>query len=194
VDASLSGSFGIATATSNDSAKPVARKTFDVEIVPREKWAELDIIMSKITPMGSNNPIKITVHHTAEERDNAKVSDAEHMRDIDRYHQKERGWACIGYHFVISPNGTIFQGRPVKYQGAHVSKHNPLNVGVALMGNFETSKPSNAQVASLKRLIKGLQLYFNIPKQNLYGHRDLGDTLCPGKELYKIIQQIKNSY
>lgn len=166
---------------------------FELQYVPREKWAELDIILSKANSMGNVNPTKITVHHTAEERD-MDSSAAEHMCFLDRYHQKDRGWACIGYHFVISQEGTVFQGRPIKYQGAHVGGHNALNIGVALMGNFEKSAPTSAQVDSLKRLVNGLQVLFKIPKQNLYGHRELGKTLCPGKELFKIIQQIKNSY
>lgn len=192
VNTSLSSSFAISTNSNSASPNVQLNEIFDLKYVPREKWAELKIIKNKVNSIGGF-PTKITVHHTAEERD-MNASSADHMRVLDRYHQKDRGWACIGYHFVISQQGTIYEGRQIKYQGAHVSGNNSSNVGIALMGNFEQAKPTKAQVDSLKRLVNRLQRQFKIPKQNLYGHRDFGRTLCPGESLYTIIKQIRNSY
>ncbi len=70
------------------------------------------------------------------------------MREIQRWHL-ERGWATVGYHFVLSPSGRVFLGRPVDRLGAHVLGHNVGTVGIALMGNFELERPTPAALESL---------------------------------------------
>ena len=40
------------------------------------------------------------------------------VADIDRWH-RERGFFCIGYHFVIYRDGSIHVGRSVEEVGAH---------------------------------------------------------------------------
>ena len=91
------------------------------------------------------------------------------MRAIQRWHLA-RGWATIGYHFVVSPSGRIFRGRPVDRLGAHVLGHNAGTVGICLMGNFETERPTPAALRSLdttcRRLVPGGS---SVP---LLGHRD----------------------
>ncbi len=63
------------------------------------------------------------------------------MREIQRWHF-ERGWATVGYHFVVSPSGRIFHGRPVDRLGAHVLGHNLGTVGISLMGHFDLERPA----------------------------------------------------
>ena len=91
------------------------------------------------------------------------------MRAIQSWHLA-RGWATIGYHFVVSPSGRIFRGRPVDRLGAHVLGHNAGTVGICLMGNFETERPTPAALRSLehtcRRLVPGGA---GVP---LLGHRD----------------------
>ncbi len=105
------------------------------------------------------------------------------MREIQRWHL-ERGWATVGYHFVVSPSGRIFRGRPVHRLGAHVLGHNGGTVGIALMGNFELERPTPAALASLghtrRRLVPGGT------NARLLGHRDHRGhetSACPGRHL-----------
>lgn len=55
--------------------------------------------------------------------------------DIDRWH-KERGFDCIGYHYVIDLDGTIEKGRPIEKVGAHVKGHNSNSIGVCYIGGL----------------------------------------------------------
>ena len=105
------------------------------------------------------------------------------MRELQRWHFG-RGWATVGYHFVVSPAGRIFRGRPVDRLGAHVLGHNVGTVGIALMGHFEVEQPTPQALASLAhvrtRLVPGGA------RALLLGHRDHRGhetSACPGRHL-----------
>jgi hypothetical protein len=116
-------------------------------------------------------------------------AEAAHMREIHRWHL-ERGWATVGYHFVVSPSGRIFRGRPVDRLGAHVLGHNVGTVGICLMGDFELERPTSAALESLtyvrSRLVPGGA------KARLLGHRDHRGhetSACPGRNLEPYAQK-----
>ena len=107
--------------------------------------------------------------------------------DIDRWH-REKGYRCIGYHFVILPNGTIQGGRPLDEIGAHCERHNADSVGICYIGGLDSNgKPSDtrteAQKESLSSLIWRLTLMalrrgFGLVK--VRGHRDFNHhKQCP---------------
>ena len=106
------------------------------------------------------------------------------VRDIHRMHV-ERGFACVGYHYVIKRDGTIERGRPEDKMGAHVEGHNRDSLGVCLIGGIDADgKAKNNftqdQFDSLKSLL--LSLHGKYPKAVIQGHRDFyGDTNKDGK-------------
>lgn len=55
------------------------------------------------------------------------------VSDIDQWH-RSRGFAQIGYHYVVYLDGTIHQGRPVEIAGAHCKGHNANSIGVCYIG------------------------------------------------------------
>lgn len=118
---------------------------------------------------------RIVIHHSASH----KTTTAE---DIQSWHYN-RGWAGIGYHYVIDYAGVITQGRPEDTQGAHAyqDKQHEANtdgIGICVIGNFMDRKPTEAQITSLVWLIKNIQSrYGEIP---VIGHRDVMPTSCPG--------------
>jgi hypothetical protein len=78
--------------------------------------------------------------------------------------------------------------------GAHAKSNNTGNIGIMLIGNFEVEKPTKEQIASLKELLKYLQVKYPTLKlpSCLYGHKDFNYTDCPGTNLYPIVLDIKN--
>ena len=99
----------------------------------------------------------------------------------------DKGWAGIGYHYVIRKNGRIERGRPLDAIGAHCYGYNPCSVGINLVGDFDTDIPTEAQMASAKLLTAFLCNYYRLnPTVNkvIWGHRDLNSTECPGNNLY----------
>jgi hypothetical protein len=104
------------------------------------------------------------------------------------------GWAGIGYQYVIRKDGTIERGRPLATVGAHAYGQNYHTVGICVTGNFEKETPTKAQVASLENLLTSLCTIYKIQPgaTTIVGHRDENDTDCPGRNLYKMLPEIRD--
>lgn len=116
------------------------------------------------------NTNRIVIHHSDSDAGDAVMVHGWHLN---------KGWAGIGYHFVIKKDGTIERGRPIQYVGAHTEGSNSDSIGICLIGNFMTYGPSDAQIKSLIALIKYIQVKYG-NNLKVYGHRELMATACPG--------------
>lgn len=128
---------------------------------------------------------RIILHHAA-----AKVCTPE---QVDSWH-KANGWTCIGYHFLVRKDGTIYRGRPENTIGAHASNNNGNSIGICAEGNFEIETMPEVQKRALKELVSYLKKKYNI--SIVQRHKDVGQTDCPGKnypfeEIAKGIDNIK---
>lgn len=140
------------------------------KIVTRAEWGADESL--KRTSGGCRREFhparQLFVHHTAgsnfDERPKAT------MRAIYWYHVARQGWCDIGYNFVVSYDGRIFEGRWARdydswevhdgenrsgevVTGAHVNGFNSGSVGVSVMGNFQTASPSPATRRALAELL-----------------------------------------
>lgn len=101
-------------------------------------------------------------------------------KEIDRWH-RERGWLCIGYHFVIRRNGMLEFGRPVDQIGAHCKGHNKSSIGICMVGgdeDMDTNDFTPEQWDTLAELLGMLKLYH--PAAEVLGHHDLNSSkACP---------------
>ncbi|HDQ73475.1 MAG TPA: N-acetylmuramoyl-L-alanine amidase [Chloroflexi bacterium] len=122
----------------------------------------------------------IVIHHSA-----LPLSDG--PREIQGQHMRRKGYADMGYHFVIDAAGRIYEGRPLAARGAHTGGHNTGTVGVVLLGNFERQMPTDPQIESLKSLCRFLVDRYAIT--HLAGHRDFQPevTVCPGLNLAQLL-------
>ena len=104
-----------------------------------------------------------------------------------------KGWAGIGYHYVIRKDGTIERGRPLAAVGAHAQGHNYDTIGINVTGNFDTERPTPEQIDSLERLLAFLCRIYDIEAgvTTIEGHRDVNATDCPGGNLYRLLPQIR---
>lgn len=119
-----------------------------------------------------NKTNRFIIHHTASQDVPAST--------IHQWHLNQ-GWSGIGYHFVIRQNGDIERGRAENLIGAHAGeKGNPDSIGIVLTGNFETGKPTTAQMDSLVWLLKDY-LFPKYGVKPVIGHKDVMATACPGR-------------
>lgn len=100
------------------------------------------------------------------------------LEDIDRMH-KARGFAMVGYHYIVLLDGTVQKGRPDAIAGAHVQGFNKHSIGICYIGGIADGKAKDTrtdeQKAALEKLVKGLRTRF--PKARICGHRDLSPDL-----------------
>jgi N-acetylmuramoyl-L-alanine amidase-like protein len=91
--------------------------------------------------------------------------------------------------------------------GAHVLNHNAGSAGVAMLGDFSNGEPTTAAREALVKLMAwkadrhGIEVTANDPFTssegvvetfpNLAGHRDAGQTACPGDRLYPLLPGIR---
>lgn len=104
------------------------------------------------------------------------------VAEIDRWH-RQRGFDCIGYHYVVRLDGTIEEGRPYHRDGAHAIGWNQRAVGICYIGGYDAKgRPADTrtpwQRMALLRLIR--QLKQEHPELiRILGHRDVARKECP---------------
>lgn len=174
-------------------AAPVAVAASGAIDVTRAQWGAKPMLANH-DPLGK--PYRITIHHTAEPMlsDSLPASAAE-LRQIQHMHF-QRGWADLGYHYLIDRAGRVMEGRSITVQGAHAgnSDANKGNIGIALLGNFESQpergaaytqvqEPTPAQLEALDALVNDLTSRHKISSKEIWAHDHFRETECPGPKL-----------
>lgn len=128
-----------------------------------------------VAQLGVRQKTKYIVLHTLAFKGSAGV------KEVRRWHL-ERGWSDIGYHYIIRRNGMIEEGRPEWASGAHAKGLNSFSVGVAFEGHGDYQPFNQKQLASWAILYNELRERYNIPPENVLGHREVPGTkkTCPG--------------
>jgi N-acetylmuramoyl-L-alanine amidase len=119
--------------------------------------------------------------------------------EVDRTH-RQRGFLCIGYHFVIDRNGVIHAGRPMNARGAHCRSgdRNDTHVSICLIGGVSENpkkhvpgSPWNGSDAecnftppqgeALGALLDFLKGAYGFTDYDIEGHRDVPGVrkACP---------------
>jgi len=112
------------------------------------------------------------------------------VEDLDKWH-KEKGFKCIGYHYVIYLDGSIHKGRDESMQGAHCSLHNACSIGICYIGGCEKqgnkliSKDTRTpeQKAALIELLQ--ELVTRYPRATIHGHNEFAKKDCPCFDVQK---------
>ncbi len=93
------------------------------------------------------------------------------LENVAKYHVEERGWAGIGYHFYVKPDGTIYQTNRLETVSFQVSQNNDYSVGVCVSGDFTYAPPPDKQVDATASLVAWLMQELSVSDQNVLGHR-----------------------
>lgn len=122
---------------------------------------------------------EIIIHCTA-----TRTGAVVHVADVDRWH-RQRGWAGIGYHFLVQPDGAIEVGRPLEKPGAHCRGHNRHSVGIAYVGGLDAhGHPADTrtpeQTEAIAALCARFMLMFNLTPADIHGHNHYNPhKACP---------------
>ncbi len=161
-----------------------------------------------------------TVHHTAGSNNYSEAQAAGIVRGIYQYHAQTLGWCDIGYNALVDKFGNIYEGRygglDKNVQGAHAGGFNTGTFGISMMGNYTSVAPSQATINAVGNMIgwrlkiagikpKGTTQMTSggtsyakyaygtkVTLPNIFAHRDVGTTTCPGDAGYAQMDSIRN--
>ncbi|MCT2265172.1 N-acetylmuramoyl-L-alanine amidase, partial [Dietzia cinnamea] len=160
------------------------------------------------------------VHHTAGSNNYTREGSAGVMRGIYTYHARTLGWCDVGYNVLVDKYGQAFEGRAGglsrNVQGAHAGGFNGNTWGISMMGDYSTVSPSDATIRKVGEIIgwrlsvagvdpKGSDTHYSegtsytkysygtaVRLPNIFAHRDVGLTSCPGNSGYAKMGQIRD--
>jgi hypothetical protein len=163
--------------------------------VTREQWGSKP---DPIPDSRKHTPKWITIHHAGILWTNSQ-DPAQFVRNMQTWGKKRPElekpprntyWPDLPYHFLIAPDGRIFEGRPAEYEPESNTKYSLAgNIGVEMMGDFNRQRPSKDQIESCVRLTAWLAQQHHIDLDHVRTHRDAapGQTDCPGRDFYRYI-------
>ncbi len=185
-------------------------------MIPRSDWcggsAPCWQVNSAYTPTYINAG-HVVIHHGASP--NTYTNGEAIVRSYYNYHVNTLGWADIGYNYIIDQDGNFYQGRhnpnlPTSdVRGAHAGAANSGSIGVNFPGNLDVSIATTAQLNKLYDLLAWWYDYKAINPlgssnmqtqaygvqfmENLTCHRDIGNTSCPGNDMYARMPSIRQA-
>jgi len=156
------------------------------------------------------NPTHFIVHHTA----GSSQGGAATVQAIWDFHVRTNGWDDIGYHYLIDPQGVVYEGRADSTIGAHFSCMNTGTIGIALLGNYQSAMPTAAAQQALENILAQRACTYQIPPADssphlasqlllphVAGHRHGNisssgcpvGTLCPGDSLFSTLPALRQN-
>lgn len=166
------------------------------QIVSRSDWKANNSVGE-----GKKHKIRfITIHHTAT-KIRADLALETKLRNLQAFSQRDDklasgklkpAWFDIPYHYYISVDGRIGEGREIEYAGDTNTEYDPTGHAlIVLEGSFGSDEPTSEQVDSLKKIVLWLARKYEVPAENIKGHDDYAKTGCPGENLKKLFPELR---
>lgn len=161
-----------------------------VNVIPRSEWG------AQYPDGGGPAPVPFAewwLHHSATiAPDLAPPFDDEYaaMRTLEAIGQ-QRFAQGISYTFPIMPNGRVYQGHSINRLGAHTANRNGIARAICLVGNYDITPVTAAQIESAAQLMVQEYRAGRAKRYTLNGgHRQLKATSCPGNNGFAAIPAI----
>ncbi|MDN5806056.1 MAG: NlpC/P60 family protein [Brevibacterium sp.] len=181
------------TSSVNNVAKSEVPKP---KIGSRKSWGAKSY---KGSPDYASGIKQAVVHHTAGSNSYSAEDVPSILRGIQSYHQSGRGWNDVGYNVIADKYGRLWHARGGDIKkaviGAHVAGHNTGTFGISVIGSYDKKAPPKktrdavASAIAWKLSMDGVK----VSKSTVVGHRDLGNTSCPGDAFYAKMGEIRST-
>ncbi|AFH48687.1 Hypothetical protein IALB_0975 [Ignavibacterium album JCM 16511] len=157
----------------------------DLKVISRAEWGWQPL--NRTLPQHKID--KITIHHGGEFFSEDKDM-IQYLRNLQSWSRREKKWIDIPYHFMIDLKGNIYETRPINYPGDTNTDYDVTGHAlICVVGNYEEQKINQSQLNALVNLISFLKDKYNVADKNIRGHKDYTtQTVCPGKDLYRYIE------
>jgi len=102
----------------------------------------------------------------------------------------------IMYHYKIDYDGNLYFCRNLGEALWHCGNYqkNLESIAICLDGHLTNQKPSKAQLVTLAEFLRGLSTQhpeFPASFKDIFGHREISATNCPGDNLIKFVQDFR---
>ena len=97
-----------------------------------------------------------------------------------RQDHRARGYKDIGYHYYVTCDGQVHEGRPLWQQGAHCLGHNRHSIGICYEGGLDLlGRPADTRTPAQRQSLRALLTHLHglFPQALILGHRDLSPDL-----------------
>lgn len=133
--------------------------------------------------------VYITLHHAGVPFPKGKDI-IQYMRNLQNWSRSEKKWIDLPYHYVVGLDGTVYEGRDIRYAGDTNTEYDPSGHAlIEVVGNFEEVEPNPEQLDAVVRTMTMLAVKYNVPPDSIRAHRNYSaKTVCPGKNLYQYIE------
>ncbi len=114
------------------------------------------------------------------------------IKNLQSWGQREKGWPDVPYHYLISPDGRILEGRDWRYRPESNTDYDLDGVlNVQLWGDFDRQSVTLEQLQALTQTVAWLCQEHGISVSFVRGHGDAapGQTSCPGKDLKRYLDK-----
>jgi peptidoglycan recognition protein len=155
-----------------------------MKVITRSSWG------GPAAPFGEvmrSSATSVTVHHPYPHELPIGATAAQEMNEVRAIHRfHDTRWLGIGYNFIITQNGRVYEGRGWGRVGAHAGTEqgNQTSIGVAFLIDGNKAVPSAmAQIAFDELRAQGVADAHLTPDHTIKLHRDWKQTQCPGTAL-----------
>ena len=156
----------------------------ELAVIERQQWGWVP----PTEGISEHQISKITIHHGGENFADDK-DPIKYLRALQSWGRSDKGWMDIPYHFMIDRQGNIYETRPINFPGDTNTTYDPAGHAlISVMGNYEIQSLSEIQLNALVSITVFLVGEFDVPTENIKGHKDYADTACPGEDIYRLLQ------
>ncbi|WP_448641006.1 N-acetylmuramoyl-L-alanine amidase [Geodermatophilus sp. URMC 63] len=187
-------------------------------VYSRAQWGADEKLMTW-APQYASTIKAATLHHTASGNGYGADEVPAILRGIYYTHAVTNDWGDIGYNVLVDRFGRLWEGRKgglaSTVVGAHAGGWNTGTFGVSMIGNYDVVDTPQAMVDSVAAVIawkfslygvnptgttqltgggSGTSRYpagTTITLPTVFGHRDVGNTACPGRYGYSRLPEIR---
>lgn len=121
------------------------------------------------------------------------ASDAEahdNIETIRKWHVEEKGWSDVGYHYFLTKNGTIQEGRPLEKVPSAQKGHNTGSIAICLSGLESFTLD---QFDTLREFCNEINKAYN-REITFHGHCEVSDKTCPVFDYKKVLSLDDEGY
>jgi hypothetical protein len=186
-------------------------------VVTRDQWGASACPPRRAPQYGEVKAVH--VHHTVSLNDYSPAEAPAMVLAICRYHRNSNGWDDIGYNVLVDKYGVLYEGRAGGLDkaviGAQAQGFNAQTAGISSIGDHSAVAATPQELDAIARYIRWKLPVHGQPVsgpvtiassggsltrypagaqatlQRVIGHRDTGNTACPGNALYAQLPELR---